>query len=64
MRQATANHIGRPLAILIDGEVITAPVVRGPISTSALISGDYTRAEADRIVNGIVIRSGHHIFGV
>ena len=48
--------LGRPLAILIDGEVVTAPVVRGPISTSALISGDYTRAEAERIVEGIGIR--------
>ena len=56
MRRATANHLGRPLAILIDGEVVTAPVVRGPISTSALISGDYTRAEAERIVEGIGIR--------
>jgi len=56
MRQATANHVGRPAAILIDGDVVTAPVLRSPISTSAVISGDYTRAEAERIVDGIGVR--------
>jgi hypothetical protein len=56
MREATANHVGRPLAILIDGDVVMAPVLRSPITTSALISGDYTQAEAERIVNGISIR--------
>jgi preprotein translocase subunit SecD len=56
MRQATASHVGRPVAILIDGDVVTAPVLRSPISTSAVISGDYTQAEAERIVNGIGIR--------
>ena len=56
MRQATASHVGRPVAILIDGEVVTAPVLRSPISTSAVISGDYTQAEAETIVNGIGIR--------
>lgn len=56
MRDATASHIGKPIAIIIDGEVIAAPVLRGPISTSAVISGDYTQAEAERIVNGIGVR--------
>ena len=56
MRQATANHVGRPVAILIDGEVVTAPIVRGAISDSAVISGNYTRVEADRIVDGIAMR--------
>jgi preprotein translocase subunit SecD len=56
MRQATANHIGKPVAILIDGEVVATPVLRGPISTLAVMSGDYTRAEAERIVNGMGIR--------
>ena len=53
MRQATTSHQGRPVAILIDGSVVTAPVVRSPIGDSAVISGDYTRAEADRIAEGI-----------
>jgi preprotein translocase subunit SecD len=56
MRQATGSHVGRPLAILIDGDVVTGPVLRSPIGSSALISGDYTKAEADRIANGISAR--------
>ena len=56
MRQATASHIGKPAAVLIDGEVAAAPIVRGPISMLGLISGDYTRAEAERIVGGIGVR--------
>ena len=43
MRQATAAHIGRPMAILIDGEVVTTPTVRGAVSDSAWINGDYMR---------------------
>ena len=53
MRRATAQHIGKPLAILIDGEIVTAPTLRGPIDTSAVIDGHYTREEAERIVAGI-----------
>lgn len=53
MRQATTTHLGRPVAILVDGGVVIAPVVRSPISDSAVISGNYTRAEADRIAGGI-----------
>ena len=48
-----AAHIGRPVAILIDGEVVTAPTVRSSISTMAVIDGSYTRAEAERIDAGI-----------
>ena len=56
MRQATANHVGRPVAILIDGSVVMAPVVRAPIGDSAVISGKYTRAEAERITDGMRLR--------
>ena len=56
MRQATASHRGEPVAILIDGAVVMAPIVRSVVSDSAVISGDYTRAAAERIVNGIGIR--------
>jgi preprotein translocase subunit SecD len=56
MRQATANHLGRPVAILIDGKVVTAPVVRSLISDAAMITGDYSREEAERIADGINMR--------
>ena len=54
MQEATARHIGGPVAILVDGEVVMAPVLRSPISTSAMITGNYSRAAAERIVAGII----------
>lgn len=42
------------VAILLDGKVIVAPVLRLPIDTSAEIDGNFTRADAERIVKGIV----------
>jgi hypothetical protein len=33
-----------------------APTLRSSVGDSALISGDYPRAEAERIVNGIGVR--------
>jgi hypothetical protein len=53
MRQATTAHVGRPVAILIDGRVVATPTVRAPIGDSAVINGVYTQAQAERIVNGI-----------
>ena len=53
MRRATTAHLGRPVAILLDGEVVMTPVVRSPISDSAMITGNFTRAEAERIADGI-----------
>jgi preprotein translocase subunit SecD len=55
-RQTTARHVGELMAILIDGEVIATPRLRAPISTSSVISGDFTQAEAERIANGMRIR--------
>ncbi|OFW13659.1 MAG: hypothetical protein A3F70_01910 [Acidobacteria bacterium RIFCSPLOWO2_12_FULL_67_14] len=56
MQQATSSPIGRPMAILIDGHIAMAPVVRSPISDSAVITGDYTRSEAESIADGILGR--------
>lgn len=56
MRQATQNHVGRPVAILIDGSVVMAPTVRSAIEDSAVIDGDFSQSEAERIVGGIANR--------
>jgi preprotein translocase subunit SecD len=53
MSRASQNHLGRPMAILIDGTVVMAPVIKAPMSTSATITGQFTREEAERIVSGI-----------
>ena len=56
LRAATTGHIGRPLAILIDGRVVVAPVVRSAIERAAVISGDFTKADASRIAEGLLVR--------
>jgi len=55
MQAATRNHIGKRLAILLDGEVVMAPVVKSPIGAAAVITGGYTRAQAERVAKGIAI---------
>ncbi len=54
MRQATMNHIGRPVAILIDGDVVAVPTLKSPIGGAAVISGDFTQADAQRIAAGMI----------
>jgi TonB family protein len=39
MASATAAHLGRPIAIIIDGRVVSAPIVRAPVSDSGMITG-------------------------
>ena len=46
----TQGGTGLPLAIVIDGEIVSAPVFNEPIAGGeAQISGSFTRAEADAI---------------
>ena len=48
--------IVRPVALLIDGYVVVAPTVRSEVGDAARLSGDYTRAEAERIVRGVTLQ--------
>ena len=56
MHTFTESHIGKLAAILIDGEVVAAPVVNSPIAESAVIDGHLTKKEAEKIVAGMIIR--------
>jgi TonB family protein len=49
MASATAAHVGRPVAIIIDGRVVAAPIVRAPISDSATLTGISAAAAQDLI---------------
>ena len=54
--EATKIHVGRPIAILLNGKVISAPTLRSMIRGSAVITGDFSRAEAEQIASGLVRR--------
>lgn len=52
----TGEHIGSGLAIVLDGTVVTAPVIKSKISDSGVIEGSFTQQEVDDLVT--VLRSG------
>lgn len=56
MFQATSAHVGRPVALLVDELVVMAPTVRSAIGDRATLTGDYTRAEAERLAAGLLLR--------
>lgn len=53
----TQNNVGRPFAIILDGEVLSAPNINEPIlGGSAQISGNFTVESANQL--SIALRSG------
>jgi len=45
----TARHIGQPLAIVLDGVVISAPVIRDALTDGGTISGGFTQEDAQQL---------------
>jgi preprotein translocase subunit SecD len=55
--QATSENVGLPFAIVLDNEVISAPVIREPITGgSGQISGNFTVQQANDLA--ILLRAG------
>ncbi len=52
----TGANIGRPLAIVLDGRVQSAPTIEGRISDSGIIRGSFTQQEVEDLAT--VLRSG------
>ena len=53
MTYATSKHVGRPLAIILDGDIVAVQTVRRALGSEVAISGDYSQADAARIVAGL-----------
>lgn len=52
--EITTNHVGEYLAIFLDGEVVSEPVIREPIiGGSATISGNFTPEEGRELVRNL-----------
>lgn len=45
----TSTHIGQPLAIVLDGIVLSAPTVQAAIRDEGVISGQFSREEAESL---------------
>ena len=55
--QVTRENVGRPFAMVLDNEVISAPVIREPIVTgSGEISGNFTVQQANDLA--VLLRAG------
>src|SRR5262245_37170096 len=55
--QVTQENVGRPFAIVLDNEVISAPVIREPIlGGSGQISGNFTVEQANQLA--LLLRAG------
>ena len=53
MKQLSREHLGKPVAIMVNGRVIAAPVLRGEISRRAKITGDFSLAELEQLARQI-----------
>lgn len=45
----TSSHIGQPMAIVLDGIVLSAPVIQAAIRDQGVITGQFTEAEANSL---------------
>ena len=55
--QVTSENVGRPFAIVLDGKVISAPRILGPITGgSGQITGNFTVEQADNL--SVLLRAG------
>ena len=47
------DHADKPIAIVVDGKVLAAPVVRAKLGTTIRITGHFTEEDAAKIVKAI-----------
>ena len=45
MNRLTGPNVGEPMAILLDGQVYSAPIINQPISENGIIQGNFSKAE-------------------
>lgn len=53
IRVATKQHMDRPLAIIVDGQIVSAPIIRWEIGASATISDLGTLSEVRQIARSL-----------
>jgi preprotein translocase subunit SecD len=54
--ELTGKNVGKPLAIILDGQVYSAPVIRDRISREGVISGRFSSQEAADLA--VILRAG------
>lgn len=54
--RVTGENIGRPFAIILDGQVVSAPVIQAQIFSSGQITGDFSIQETQEL--SLILRAG------
>jgi preprotein translocase subunit SecD len=53
----TQSHIGTQIAVILDGEIMMTPTIRAALTDGkAIITGNFSKKEAEKIVRGIMVR--------
>jgi preprotein translocase subunit SecD len=55
-RVFTTSHVGKIAAIILDGKVLSAPMIQSPIGSEGEITGNFTKESADDL--SLKLRSG------
>ena len=50
MSRLTGSHVQQPMAIVLDGQVYSAPNINSQIANSGIIEGDFSKAELNYLV--------------
>jgi preprotein translocase subunit SecD len=53
MRELSEKQKNKPLAILVNGKLIAAPTVRAVIGEKAVIAGNFTKDDVDKLVKAL-----------
>jgi len=53
MGDLTGGWVGKRLAILVDGKVVSSPTLKTKLTDAAIITGELTEAEVERIARGL-----------
>lgn len=56
LQQFTRDHLDQAMPIVLDGKVVSAPMVRATIASSGQITGDFTQPEAQALA--VQLKSG------
>ena len=57
--EVTERHRDQPLTVFVDGKLLSAPTIRERFTSKAVITGQFSREEANRIANAINANSGN-----
>jgi len=52
----TGSHIGEPMGIVLDGVLLSAPIIQSQLTTGGVITGNFTEQEAKQLA--LQLRSG------